>query len=209
MNRRRLPIWLFLTLGAGLVSVLSGAASASDLDDSIAVTIDPRSSSIVLGEKLDLRVNVTNNGSASTPPLVVHLDITDPMQFTSVDPEDWTPTLSQAVGVLGPDEDATVRWTVQPISPGTFAAYAVALSPEAETIDASKILEIHVEDQRSLNPGGILPVAIAAPAIIGGLLVLQARLARRNRRPPGALHACQDAELDPIMEQVQSRHGGA
>lgn len=207
--KRPVMTGVLLTLGVLLAPVLASPALATVGDDSIVVTIDPPSISIVLGEKVDLRVDVTNNASASTPPLVVHLDITDPMQSTSVDPEDWTPTLSQTVGTLGSGESATVRWTVQPISPGTFAAYAVALSPEADTLDASTVLEINVEDRRSLNPGGILPIAIAAPSLIGGLLLLQARLARRTRQSPSALRSCQDTDVDPIMDRVESRHGGA
>lgn len=179
--KHRLPA-VMLTLIILLLISLPTPASAAQLTDTVVVTIDPPTSSVVLGENLDLQVSVTNTSENTTPPLVVHIDITKPDQATSVDPEDWTPTLSQTIGELAPGETIVVNWTIQPISAGTFATYAVALSPGVDNIAASNVLEVRVADQRSLNPGGILPVAIAAPALIGALLMLQMRLARRNRR---------------------------
>ena len=158
--------------------------AAAQLSENVTLTIDPATSSVVLGQDLDLVVTVTNTGSTATPPLIVHIDITKPDQATSVDPEDWTPTLSKSAGVVGPGQNVTVAWNIQPISSGTFATYAVALSAGVDTIAASNVLEVQVADQRSLNPGGILPVAIAAPGIIGALLIAQLRLARRDKFRP-------------------------
>lgn len=182
--KHRIPISL-AALGLLLVSTMStqASASAAQLPETVVVTIDPPSSSVVLGENLDLQVSVTNIGTDPTPPLVVHLDITNPDQATSVDPEDWTPTLSQTIGAVGPGETVTVEWAIQPISAGTFATYAVALSPGVDTIAASNVLSVIVADQRTLNPGGVLPIAVGAPVLIGALLLLQMRLARRTPNP--------------------------
>ena len=98
---------------------------------------------------------------------------------SSVDPEDWTATLSKPIGPVSAGESATVEWTIQPISGGTFATYAVVLSAGADSVAASNVLQITVADQRTLNPGGILPVAIGAPIIVGMLLVAQLRAARK------------------------------
>ena len=124
---------------------------------------------------------MTNQGDTPTPPLVLHLDITDPDRSTSVDPEDWTSTLSKDVGVVAPGHSATLHWPVQPISGGTFAAYAVALSPGVDDLASSNVAQVNVAVQRSLNPGGILAAALVTPAIVGALLLLQLRLARRPR----------------------------
>lgn len=172
---------LSFVAAAVVLALVTSTAAAGELNDDVAVAIDPPTSSVVLGENLDLRVSVTNNGGVSSPPLVVHLDITNPDQSTSVDPEDWTATLSQSIGEVGPGETVVVHWTIQPISPGTFATYAIALSPGVDNIAASNILEVQVADQRSLNPGEILPVAIAAPTLVGLLLLAQTRLSRRDR----------------------------
>ncbi|NNF53944.1 MAG: hypothetical protein HKN03_05815 [Acidimicrobiales bacterium] len=176
---------LFFALGLGcalLAPLGQGAAAATPLAETISISVDPANVDVVLGENFDLTVTVSNDGTEPTPALVVHLDITDPEQTTSVDPEDWTPTLSQTIGPVGAGESITVSWNLQPISPGSFATYAVALSPGVDTIAASNVLQVNVSDQRTLNPGGILPVSLAAPSIVGVLLLMQMRFARKIRK---------------------------
>lgn len=157
------------------------AAMARSLADEVTVTVEPATQSVILGDNIDIAVTVTNTGTQILSDLVIHIDVTDPAESTSVDPEDWTSTLSKPVGTLGPNESTTVTWTIQPISPGSFALYAVALAPGSDNVSASNILAIDVIDQRSLNPNGILPVAIGAPALVGGLLVTQLRLNGKTR----------------------------
>lgn len=171
-----------LAFGLG-VTMLSAHTAAAPLSDSVVVAIEPPSSTVVLGGHLDLQVSVTNNGIDASPPLVVHIDITKPDEATSVDPEDWTSTLSKPIGVVESGRTVVVDWTIQPISAGTFATYAVVLSPGVDTIAASNVLEVRVTDQRSLDPGGIVPVAVAVPVLVGALLAFQMRLARRRRQP--------------------------
>jgi uncharacterized membrane protein len=175
---------LLVVLAAALL-VLGWAAlpSAAGEHNANAVTVElqPATSSVRLGESLDLRIIVTNHGTRSTSPLVVHLDITDPTRSTSVDPEDWTSTLSKRVEPLAAGRSATVRWTVQPISSGTFAAYAVALAPGADNLATSNVLQVVVAGKRALNPGGILLVAIGMPCLVGALLALQVARTRSRR----------------------------
>ncbi len=166
---------------------LAGAtpAGARTVED-VEVSVEPDETDVLLGETTDIRVTLTNTGNHPTEALVVHIDITDPTSDSSVDPEDWTATLSKPVGVLAPGTSATVGWSIQPISGGSFALYAVALSPGSDRVAASNVLDVTVTDQRSLNPGGILPVALGAPALVGALLMVQMRLARRVPEPPSS-----------------------
>ncbi len=169
-----------LALIVGSVFFGAGGASAQVAED-LTVAIEPGQASVVLGQNLDLKLTVTNTGSQATAPLVIHLDITDPSRTTSVDPEDWTSTLSKPIGVLAADDTLTLDWNIQPISGGTFAVYAVALSPGADTLSTSYVTTVKVQDKRSLNPSGILPVAVGVPCVVGALLLLQLRLTRTNK----------------------------
>ncbi len=173
-------IRLMLAAVALVFSVAPAAATAAPPLDGITVTIGPTGSSVVLGENLDLTITVTNDSNEPTARLIAHLDITDPASATSVDPEDWTSTLSKPIGVVEPGADATVEWNIQPISPGMFVVYAVAITPEASNVVASNVLTVTVDDQRSLDPGGILPLAIGAPVVIGALLLIRIRTKRRT-----------------------------
>lgn len=170
-----------LVVGIGAVLAHNAPATAQSADD-LSVVVEPAAMRLVLGENADISVSVSNHADAPTSALIVHLDITDPLQSTSVDPEDWTSTLSKPVGVLGPGDTAVVTWNVQPISPGTFWLYVVALSPHTEIVSASTVTRVDVDDERSLNPDGILPVAIAVPGIVGALFLAQLTSTRRGRR---------------------------
>lgn len=188
MKRRLFAgLGLCCVVGLSLATLVPAAAGATQLLDDVSIAIDPSDVDVVLGENFDLTVTVTNNGTNATAPLVVHLDIIDPEQSTSVDPEDWTPTLSQTIDPIAAGESITVSWNLQPISPGSFATYAIALSPGVDTIAASNVVEVRVSDQRTLNPGGILPVSLAAPSIVGVLLLVQMRFARRIRKSESTL----------------------
>jgi hypothetical protein len=180
---------ILLTLAAGLLSLTSLTASparADNISDTITIRIEPAASSVPLGANIDLRITVTNNDVRPSPPLVIHLDVTNPARSTSVDPEDWTATLSKSVGVIAPGDAVRVPWSIQPISSGRFATYAVALSPGVDNLATSNVALVVVAHQRTLDPGGILLVAIGAPALIGALLLLQLRLARRTRSRPAS-----------------------
>lgn len=179
MKAARVAFLLVGQLALGLWLTAPGAAESSG---PLTVSIEPATASVVLGDQLDLRVTVTNGAAQPTGPLVVHLDITDPRASASVDPEDWTATLSKSAGIVATNASATVDWTIQPIAGGSFAVYAVALSPGDDTLASSNVLNVTVADHRSLNPGGILPVAIGVPVLVGSLLVIQTRRVRRRPR---------------------------
>jgi hypothetical protein len=181
-----------LTIVAALLGLtaLTGAgtsaAMADPLRDTLTVRIEPTTASLKLGDHLDLHITVSNHGPNPSPPLVMHLDVTDPNRTTSVDPEDWTSTLSKPVGVVAPGGVKRIDWNVQPFSGGTFAAYAVALSPGLDSLASSNVVQVQVAEQRALNPGGILAAAIGMPALVGSLLILQRRAAQRTRVRPTA-----------------------
>ena len=144
--------------------------ATAQISEPVTVTVNPSSTDVVLGESFDITIDVANTGAEATPPLVIHVDITDPTSQRSVDPEDWTSTLSRTVGAVEAGRTDTLTWTLQPISPGTFSVYAVALSPGIDNSSISNIVDIDVADQRSLDPGG-------DPA-------RRPRGARLHRRPP-------------------------
>lgn len=50
---------------------------------------------------------------------------------------------------------------------------------------SADIATVDVADQRTLDPGGILPVALATPTLIGGLLAVQTRRNHRGRQRTG------------------------
>ncbi len=162
-----------------LVAVLMGGPARADGPQ---VVVAPSSMELTLGQSVDVTVVVVNTGTATTKASVVHVDITDPTSEASVDPEDWTPTLSQVVGELVPGESAEFVWTIQPISSGSFALYAVVLTPGSASAGVSNVVDVSVTAVRTLNPKGVLPVSLGMPSLVGALLIATWR---RNRRRSG------------------------
>jgi hypothetical protein len=185
-----LAVAFLISVGAPASGVLSGAGAAAGTTPvpgmtgaggSVGVTIAPSTAGLRLGDEVDLTVTVDNATGAATSPLVVHLDVTDPDLAGSVDPEDWTTTLSKPVGVLAPGQTRVVDWHLQPVSAGSFTVYAVALSAGEEDVAVSGITTIDVTDRRSLNPGNVLAVAVTVPGLVGAVLLFRLRRPRRNR----------------------------
>jgi len=165
---------------AAAATTLPRQDATASLD--VTVAVEPATTSVVLGDSLDLQITVTNSGAAATPPLVLHLDILDPDSDGSVDPEDWTTTLTRSIAEIPPGGSTDVPWTVQPISAGTFTVYAVVVRPTGAGLSASNVTEVTVEDKRSLNPGNILPLSLGAPVLVGGALAVQLFSVRRSDR---------------------------
>lgn len=172
-------------VSAGLLSMLMLPSAAwGQSGEEIRVEVSPHRIEATLGDSFDVEVTVTNGSDRPTAPLVAHIDITDPAQSTSVDPEDWTETLSQTIGVVPPGGTQSVSWTLQPISPGSFSLYAVALSGETDLVQASAATFIEVAFVQTLNPEGVLPVVLAGPILIGALWMMAVR--RSRNQGPGS-----------------------
>ena len=147
---------LTVAIGVAAITFTPSTGHAESLAEGVSVAVAPATGDVILGESLDITVEVTNRGVDALDGLVVHIDITSLDDAGSVDPEDWTSTLSKPVGALAADGTATVDWRIQPISAGTFSLYAVVLAPGDDTVAASNVLRVSVDDRRSLDPNGIL-----------------------------------------------------
>ncbi len=167
---------LATTMGSGTATALA-AAPPTEAGD-ITVVMSPERSDVDLGDSIDLRIMVSNSSSSDRDDLVVHLDVVSPDREGSVDPEDWTATLTQPIGTLAAKASTTIDWTIQPISPGTFLVYGVVLAADGPGVAPSNVMTVSVTDRRSLNPQGVLPVAIIVPLAVG--LLLADRLRRQR-----------------------------
>ena len=171
------------TILVGLALVLLVPASvAAQIPQEVVLVIDPASIDTTLGQTERVTVTATNSSDGPIGPIAVHLDITDPLSESSVDPEDWTSTLTQEIELLEPGRSEAVIWNVQPISNGTFSMYAVALASGSADVTVSNAVTVRVESRRTMNPEGILPVAIASPLVVGVLLILNVRRASSLKR---------------------------
>ena len=116
--------------------------------------------------------------------LVAHLNVLSFTHGVYVDPEDWSSNRTRYLDPIPPGQSTTVSWTVKAVNGGDFGIYVAALgtpeagsSPSAPTV--SPALVAHVTEQRSVNPQGVLPLALGVPAVVAAAM---AALRLRMRR---------------------------
>lgn len=123
---------------------------------------------------------VANRGTGPTGTLVAHLNILSLKQRVYVDPEDWSSNRTHYLDPIAPGDSRRVRWQVKAVNGGSLAAYvAVVRQSGTGTPVTGPSLRFDVASQKTLNSGGILPIALAVPAGIA-LLALGVRVQRRR-----------------------------
>jgi hypothetical protein len=158
---------------------LAGGARA---ESGLLVTVDRGQISAGLGETFTFRTRITNPTSTATEPLIAHLNILSLSAGLYVDPEDWSSERTQYIGQISAGASRTITWHVKAVNGGSLAAY-IAVLPESRATrppTTSPTIQVAVAERKTLNSGGILPLAVGVPALVG-LLAGGIGLARRRR----------------------------
>ncbi len=119
-------------------------------------------------------------GAAATGPVVAHLNVVslDPDMY--VDPEDWSTHRTRYLRPVAAGTSASVRWSVKAVSSGPIAIYVTAVPADGSgPIAVGPPLHVQVADRRTLNSGGVVPLAVAVPAVL-----LAVALVTRRRAAP-------------------------
>ena len=186
MRRIRAVVALLSLLVVVAIAASQVPVATAQSTEGVTVEIHPAATDGAVGDTFDIEVTVVNRGPEITPRLAAHIDVTDPGSESSVDPEDWTPTLTRAVGALAPGTQVTLRWKIQPISAGSYVLYAVALVADRQATPAAAVSNavlVAISERRSLNPSGVLPVVLAVPILLGGAILIRRRQQSRTDLP--------------------------
>jgi uncharacterized membrane protein len=167
---------------------VSAQGSASANAGEIAVFIDKTDVSLHAGESMTMTSTITNSGTSATAPLVASLNFTSMDSGTYVDPEDWAPNRTRKVDGLEPGASTELSWTINPALDGNVAAYVVILPDSADLtvrpLVSSPAMYLHVSTKKALNPGGVLPVVLIVPAVLGVVFSAMQFGSRRRRFGP-------------------------
>jgi hypothetical protein len=172
-----------LLLAAALLAAfgLAATASAGSGPTPISVTVDRKLISTKLGKKFVFRTTIVNRGSRPARGLIAHLNVLSLRNGTYVDPEDWSSNRTRYVGVIPAGGSTTTTWHMQAVNDGDFGVYVAVLPNTGAAQPALTAPTIHlaVAERRTLNSGGILPLALGVPALIGiGALGIRFRRSR-------------------------------
>jgi hypothetical protein len=174
MIRRLLPL---SALAGGLF--IAGVAAwspvvAQEQGGALTISVSEKERSTLTGDVFSFTSEIRNAGSERTPPLIANLAFVATDGNTYVDPEDWSGSRTKAVAPIGPRDSVTITWTVKTVIEGDVAAYVAVLPAPPELSAASPLavspaIQMHVEEDRKLNPGGVLPTVLVVPAVLAAM----------------------------------------
>ena len=163
---------------AGLV--LATGTEAADASR-ISVTVDRERISSQLGGRFAFRSTITNRGSSAAGGLIAHLNVLSLRPGVYVDPEDWSSQRTSYLGTIPPGGSSTITWRMQAVNAGSFGMYVAVLqeSGRARPPSTAPTVRLRVSERKTLNSGGILPLALGIPGLLG-VMSLTLRLHRRG-----------------------------
>jgi hypothetical protein len=159
---------------------LSGARAASS--PAVSVTVDRTRVSTSLGRTFSFRTRITNDSTRAAPSLVAHLNVLSLLPGTYVDPEDWSSHRTRYLGTLHSGASRTIDWTVKAVNSGSIGVYVAVLPQSGAPVPPVTGATVHAEiaTHTTLNPAGVLPLALGVPSLLVAL-ALGVRLTRRRR----------------------------
>ena len=161
------------------VALVAVAALAPAAGAQPRLTIDRTSVSTALGRTFSFSTTIAGDGSGE--PLVAHLNVLSVRPGVYVDPEDWSSNRTRYLGVVPSGRSVVVHWRLKAVNGGVFAAYVSVLAERAggRVPANSPAVQIAVAERRTLNSGGILPLAAGVPSLLA-LLAVAVRWRRRR-----------------------------
>jgi hypothetical protein len=167
-----------------VVVTMAAAAPVARAAPRLGVTVDRASVRTKLGHTFVIRSRVTNRGPTPTRALIAHLNVLSLNGDVYVDPEDWSSHRTRYLRPLPPHGSTTLRWKLDAVNAGDIGVYVAVLprSGVAPLPTTGPLVRVAIAHRRTLNAGGILPLALGVPALLAFLAVA----VRRQRRRPGA-----------------------
>lgn len=163
-----------LAIAAGVAPSLVHAA--------VTVSADRTEVSTSIGRDFTFSTRVDNKGSTATPPLVAHLNVLSLRPGVYVDPEDWSSRRTVFLGPIPAGGSRSITWKVKAVNSGDIGIYVAVLpqSGAAQPPVTSQTIHVRIAQRRTLNSGGILPLAAGIPALLAALAV-GVRFSRKRR----------------------------
>jgi len=166
-------ILMAVTIAALALPAAAAAGNLTVANDRTAITTK-------LGHKFVFHSRIENRGSAAAAGLVAHLNVLDLSGHTYVDPEDWSSNRTRYLAPIPARGSTTLTWRLNAVNAGTIGVYVAVLPRSGAPVPPTTgpTVRVQIQDRRSLNAGGILPLALGIPGGLG-LLAFGVRLRRR------------------------------
>lgn len=158
-------------------SVARAAASAA----AVSVTVDRTRIATALGRKLVFRSTITNRSRLPASGLIAHLNVLSLHSGVYVDPEDWSSERTRYLRTIPAGGSATTTWRMQAVNGGAFGVYVAVLHESGRAFPPATgpTIRLVVAERKTLNSGGIVPLALGVPTLLG-VVAFAIRLRRRG-----------------------------
>ncbi len=110
--------------------------------------------------------------------LIAHLNVFSTDPGTYVDPEDWSSHRTQFPAAVPAHGSVALTWPVQAVNSGRLVVYVAVTDVQQHRVTVSMPLELTVSKRQTVDPGGVLPLAVGVPgavAVVLGLVLLRRR----------------------------------
>jgi hypothetical protein len=169
-----------LALAGGLASAQGGSG---DHVGELTISVNRTVVTILEGNQFAFTTQIRNDGNGTTPPLVASLNVVSLKEGVYVDPEDWSQARSVHLDPLGPGGSTDLTWSVQALIAGDFAVYVAVIPKEPSTAPVvSEMVHVHIQKWAVMPMGGVVPVVVAVPVLLGALYAGQRAWAAIRRR---------------------------
>ncbi|MGH3136360.1 MAG: hypothetical protein ACRDPV_07700 [Gaiellaceae bacterium] len=178
MRRQRI---LRVALVAASVGVLLVPVATAAGTENVTVTVAPEEIATELGGKFAFTSTISNTAATDARGLIAHLNVLSLRNGTYVDPEDWSSNRTRYLGPIAPGESTTITWRMQAVNDGDFGIYVAVLPSSGVPVPpvAGPTIHLDVAERKTLNAGGIVPLVLGIPAVLG-LAALAIRIRRRG-----------------------------
>jgi hypothetical protein len=146
----------------------------------VSVEVDRTAITTDLGQTFSFQSTITNRGSTPAAGLVAHLNVLALRPGTYVDPEDWSTERTRYLPPIPAGGATALTWRVTGVHSGAIGVYVAVLPADGAGRPAvGPTVRADVTARETIDSGGIVPLALGVPGIIGVLAL--AILARRRR----------------------------
>jgi hypothetical protein len=151
--------------------VLPAAAHAAS-GPGVWVNVDRTTIPTRLGKKFSFQSTISNRGSSTASGLIAHLNVLSLRPGVYVDPEDWSSNRTRYLAPIPAGGLTTVTWRIQAVNAGSIGVYVAVLPRSGAGRPATgPTIRVEIAERKTLNSGGILPLALGVPALLGALTV--------------------------------------
>jgi hypothetical protein len=170
-----------------IVPLFAVQAHAAESPPRVSITVERTQISTQLGGKFAFRSTITNDGPATATALIANLNVVSLRDGVYVDPEDWSSQRTHYLDPLPAGASTAITWHVHAVNHGVLGLVVTVLPEHGVGLPppTGPLIRLTVAERKTLNSGGILPLVLGVPALIG-VLALCVRHYRGRRAVAGS-----------------------